>query len=608
MVLVVTEILSAFSLLAFVPILISWLVILAIAIILLLKRRIDVKAFARNFWIDIRKTHQALRPVEKFFLYAAGVIFLLVFIQGMVYPPNNWDSLTYHMARIPNWLSQNSLAPYPTHIIRQIYQPPFAEYMIMHADVLNRGDVFSASIQFFFFVFGLTAVSGIVKSLGLNRYYQLLAVFLCATLPEALLQASSTQNDVVECFFVLSTLYFVIKALKENSFRNHFFVGLSIALAVMTKATAYVYLAPILIYYAIAIIIKLPREKRFTPGGYAMMAALLVIALNTPRIIRNYQASGNIWGTTEQELSIYSNTSHSPASIASVVVKNAGLHLGILGVKHVATVSTRIITQLHQGAHIDVNNPGNTYGKTSFSAPIVGVVHEDSAPNLLHLFMIIIAVIALGIHFIKGKRDTGITILFWLIFLQILLFCAYLRWQPWNSRLHIPMFMLGCVLVAYAISISRILKAALYIITPVLFIYGIAVILRNETRPYLDMTNGKASFSTISRPRYQNYFNNLPEVYPEYAGVHQQISRDGYENIGLILGSNDFEYPLFADGFSTAIHPVSIMVHNYTKSSANGIKPVDCIVSTVTNAPFIDYNGRRYYNKDSGNKFIHLYQ
>jgi ABC-type uncharacterized transport system permease subunit len=44
-----------------------------------------------------------------------GVI-VLIFLSGCCYPPNNWDSMTYHMARIAHWVMNESIEPYPTHI------------------------------------------------------------------------------------------------------------------------------------------------------------------------------------------------------------------------------------------------------------------------------------------------------------------------------------------------------------------------------------------------------------------------------------------------------------------------------------------------------------
>ena len=62
---------------------------------------------------------------------------------ALVSPPNNYDSMTYHMARVVNWIQNRSVAHYPTHITRQLYSAPWAEYAIMHLQVLSGGDRFA---------------------------------------------------------------------------------------------------------------------------------------------------------------------------------------------------------------------------------------------------------------------------------------------------------------------------------------------------------------------------------------------------------------------------------------------------------------------------------
>ena len=604
----ITELLSAFHQLTFAGFFVSWCIVLGLIATYTFTKKNRAGAFAQACYISVKKTCKSLPLPEKVLLCGPCILLLLVFVQGIIYPPNNWDSLTYHLARIPHWLSQRSLAPYPTHIIRQIYQPPFAEYAILNLDILNHGDTFSASIQFSFFLFLLITIVQTAKKIGLSLYYQLLALFLAATLPEVLLQASSTQNDIVECFFVATAYYFTLKSIKENHFSNYLFLGLSAGLALLTKATGYIYLAPVLLYFGVAILIEIARYKKFLPLWYSIITVLIILTINTPTVLRNYKVSGNIWGTTTGELRSYSNEYVSPALVFSNVVKNAGLHIGIMGTQKPAHAADKVIYKLYSALHININQPGSNYGRSIYTSPLNGTDHEDSAPNFMQLALIIAACIFMGANFFKHKRNYAVTLLFWVIFFEGILFCAYLKWQPWHTRLHIPMFVLGCILTVYAASISRFFKMALSIMLPVIFIYATAIVLQNNIRPYIDMANGKPGIVTMLRPRYENYFNNQPDHYPEYAAITQNIEKSGFKNIGLILSANDFEYPLFTNCFSETINPVNIMVHNYTQSCVSAITQIDCIVSTNTDKPFIDYNGRRYYNNYGTNKFIYLYK
>jgi hypothetical protein len=110
--------------------------------------------------------------------------------------------------------------------------------------------------------------------------------------------------------------------------------------------------------------------------------------------------------------------------------------------------------------------------------------------------------------------------------------------------------------------------------------------------------------------RFEKRFSAIivPATYPEYKQIDEAIRASGYKNIGLIIGYNDWEYPLFADCYRRELNPVHIMVNNYTKNIKDVYANVDCIVSTNTNKPYIDYLGTRFYNQSTANKVIYIYK
>lgn len=612
LIIAITELLSALHAITYTGIFAAWTIITALNMLYLYTK----KQHAVLFWDKLKQrvvgVYKTLDALEKIFFYLTLFILLLVFVQGIIYPPNNWDSMSYHMARIPDWISHRSVMPYPTHIVRQLYQPPFAEYAIMHMDILNRSDYFSSVVQFFFLIFSAAAVVAIAKQPGLGRQYQLMVFILAATLPEALLQASGTQNDVVLCFFTLSCCYFAIKAIEQPVLKNYLFLGLSIAIGILTKATAYLYMAPVLLIFGVAFLKQIFSTKNFVVIWYSLIVILIVAAVNAPQYYRNYSVSGNMLGADKNELSMYSNEHMSPVLFLSAIEKNTGLQMGILGFNRIALTADSIIYKLNRAEHVNINDAGNNYGHSTYSTPIVGANHEDSAPNLLHFLLLIISAILICIYCIKNKKNTAILMLLLTVMLQASLICIYLKWQPWNSRLHITPFMLGMPLIGYAVTINRNFKnLVFYAAIPCVLLYAMLIVINNSTRPYYALIGGRPGITTKTpefNPRYQNYFNNIPGEYPEYSAVNDIINKHKHRNIGLILNPTDYEYPLFATCFSAEINPVNIRVKNYTKNVAMPITVVDCIVSTTLDRPFIDYNGKRFYNQNVSNHFIHLYE
>jgi hypothetical protein len=170
LVVLITELLSAFHAITFCGIFFSWLAVALAGGVLIYLQKQAALSFVTETKLKIAGRFTGLSRFEKFLLWCTLTILVLVSIQGVAYPPNNWDSMYYHMARIVFWISHHSLQPYPTHMITQIYQPPFAEYVILNFNLLNGADYFSNTVQFLFFIFSLTAITLIVKSFA-GIYY-----------------------------------------------------------------------------------------------------------------------------------------------------------------------------------------------------------------------------------------------------------------------------------------------------------------------------------------------------------------------------------------------------------------------------------------------------
>lgn len=593
-----TEFLSLFHELNYVCLFSCWSVSALILLGYLYQNKQKAIAFTRNLKADVKIKLADLKGVDRFFIIAVSIILLLIFTQGLLYPPNNWDAMTYHMARITSWISHQSLADYPTDITRQLYQSPFAEYVIMNFGLLTRSDIFSNLVQFFFLLFSLTAIISMLDFFGLSKQYKIIALVLAVTIPEVILQGSSTQNDIVVAFFILAALLFTLKIARDGGLINYLFFGLCIGLGMLAKGTAYIYLSPILLLFGIMILMKLIKSKSFNYLWYSFLAVVLVIGINAGHFSRNYHLSKSLLGVNKAESASYSNQKMSAKLLASSIIKNASIHMALMYAKPVEKFAGDKIKKLHQKVGIDINDPATNYRNMKFTTGGY-ITDEEGSANPFHFLLIVIAMAIIFVNFLRG-RSRVTPIVFWgIILLQALFFCLYLKWQPWHSRLHIPLFLISIPLVCYCLSIQKWFKNTFYVLSPILLIYGLLVILHTDRRPYTD---------TVFQSRYQKYFVGNPPLYKEYAAINKQTEQLNYKNIGLILGVDDWEYPLFSNCFSKEINPVYINVDNYSKIEPTDNSKLDCIISTTTNLPYIDYKGKRFINKTTHNKVIYLYE
>ncbi len=118
-------------------------------------------------------------------------------------PPQTWDTLNYHMARVAHWAQMASVRPYATGIEIQNSMPPGAEMLFLQPYVLASGDTWVNFVDWTAAWIAVLGVSLLAKQLGAGRRGQLLAAVFMAATPMTIVQASSTMTDIVLAVWLL---------------------------------------------------------------------------------------------------------------------------------------------------------------------------------------------------------------------------------------------------------------------------------------------------------------------------------------------------------------------------------------------------------------------
>ncbi len=599
----ITELTGMFKQLNFGGILLSWVVISILIMFSLYLFRDKRKLFLKH----IRLTLQAFLRAKKgkVAFYILITLLLLVCVQGLINPPNNWDSMTYHLSRIVAWMGQESLAHFPTHIQRQIYQPPFAEFVILHINVLSGSDYFANSVQFFFLLLCFPILLSLLDEMGIKKKSNWMVALLLFTIPNVVLQASSTQNDIVLSFFILSATNFALKSFREGKFTDYFYFGLSVGVAMLTKGTAYIFLAPVILFFGLATILKSFKFRKVSFIGFSIVAALLAITLNTGQFYRNQKLSENILGISEKENNRYVNQEMNAGVVVSNCLKNVSLHFGPYPISRISRVA---VIRLLEIFGLNADNPGTNWLEEPFIGASDFPSHEDTAANFSHFLLIFTSIVFIAIMWMKRRIpiDWKILLLIFTVTLQILLFSGYLRWQPWHSRLNAAGFMLSIPLIIYACQISALFARLLKIVIPIIVFYAFFLIVFNNSRPYLSAPPLTRDISVLDS-RDKKFYANKLMLFDEYEAIKEEITAKNFKNIGLILANEDWEYPLFRDVYTRPLRPVHILVTNITSAAPFPVESVDCIVATTMNTKFIEYKGKRYVNRSPENKYAWFY-
>lgn len=518
-----TEVFSVFGAITGLAFKLLWIVAFA-AVAVAFKRRIldGAPVFRRRFTVNFGQL-PVVYSVPTFF-----IAFVMLVI-ALVSPPNTYDSMTYHMARIAHWIQSGSLAPFSTSILRQLYQPPFSEFAALHLQLLSGGDYFANLVQWLALIASCAVVSLIVQEFGHDYKIQSFAVLLTATMPAVILQSASTQNDLLASFFVVAFFYFLLLAVKSQTAPEFVFAGLALGLAILTKGLGYIYCFPIGAFFVVTHFFKLGKnDQRVT---FAMRVALilaLAVTLNAGHYVRNTQTFGSPVSTGEDKLS---NRNMTPKMALANLVRNYSLHLGTSSF-YLNNLIHKTITDAF-GA--ELKNPDSTWRENEFS--VVISMQEDRAGNFIHCLLITLCIVLL--LFVRGDDKKYLYGAAFAVVTGFLLFVLLLKWQMWGSRLHLPVFLLGTALAT--IVVARIAPRAALPIAALAFMFALPFLIAGEPRHLI----GNDGTFALMQPRAPKYFDNLPDLEPYYRDATSFLKSREATEVGLFFEDNDYEYPLW---------------------------------------------------------------
>ena len=461
-------------------------------------------------------------------LWAVSLVWSIVLAIAVVYPPNNWDSMTYHMARIPSWIRQGSINFFPTETLLQLHQPPLAEWNILHFQILSGGDRFANTVQWVALVGCSIAASLIARELKQPFPVQVLALVIAATLPMGLLQGSSTQNDLVVSFWSLAFVLFALQYLRKPTVRRVSLCGLALGFALLTKGTAYAVAPPLaamlLLYGIIHTQGARPRVKLASAAVVILAIALL---LNSSHWTRNWEVFGHPFPPSNpRDLNAEVNVS----VMWSNLVRHAALHLGTPS-DRINAVTLDILRGI-LGDLIDI--PEATWPNQSLRIALSK--NEDLAGNFLHFWVLAASLLAIILFRRRSQFGTPTVYLALAIVLGMILYSILLRWDPWASRRHTTLFMLSAPIAA--VFVSRLGSTMRGDFTKIFLIMSVPWIFFNETRPIYS-GNGQSIFSV---DRIEAYFYPVPEIFQSYVDAVDYLREQSAKEIGI--DSSIYEYPI----------------------------------------------------------------
>lgn len=541
-----TETLSLFDALTFPHLLVFWAVAAMASAALYVATR-------RKYPPHPEPSRPRYTPGQGLLLAAILTIAATIGTVAFIGPPNTWDSMDYHMPRVLFWIQNRTVDFYPTHFTSQNQLAPGAEYAILHLHLLGGSDRLAGFVQGYAFVGCMVASAFLCARFGLGRTAALCSALFVATIPMGILEASSTYVDYVVTFWVMSFACFTLRP-EEPGRANRLSLilpGLTLGLAILTKGTAYLYAAPFLIRFAV---LEIGRRRLAAVTPLAACAALTLV-VNAPFYARCYDLCGNPLGITEtvvdREKNIKGgvvNDTFAPKAILSNLIRNTATHFHMTPSVAVNLAVEAAVVRIHELLGMDVDDRRTTWGTEVFRSSTHKRVPKNPAERrryrsdegVSNPFHFLLIVVSLGMVLGRKRLRTREGLLAYALGCAagFLLFCGYLKWQPYHSRLHLSFFVLSAPFVAAALfdtarNRTGILGQAL--ILTVLTGMAVPTLLFACERTLL------GEHSMLLKPRNDRYFW-FPHPKEPFTNAQRFLKDRKLDAVGLI--GADWEYPI----------------------------------------------------------------
>lgn len=554
-------------------------------------------------------THSAFRSLMP--LGAVGewcaililVILGITLVTALVSAPNNWDAMVYHLPRVMHWLQHQSISHYPSHVTRQLSLVGGAGYWVAHLQILGGSDRYAHLVQWLGFLGCLCSTSLLAHNLS-GRKAEWLAAFLCCTLPMAIMQASTAQTDLIASFWLSTLAYFILAVdrpqgslfglslnraqcfnqlfhdLHEHPFhRQWFWVTATLALALITKPTNWVFVLPLLAILWLRWW-EQARDAGFPGIGGALRAFGLTATVGIasfsvliPSLWRNYDTFGHIFGslgerTANPVLGLRPTLSHA--------LKTLALNLPIPGI-------WSAIDHLHtHWLHLSLADPRFNLGlpppydpNTSSWEAFFKVIapHEDFVGYPAYILLLGWAMLALGP--LRPRRspqpDLRVYLLILALLANLLGFWLLFKWQPWENRLLLPLAVLGVPIIATYLC-QWVDQPWHRLLVGILGLVAISYALTPIRHPLIALPSGaqEQSPSILTLSREALYFSGArKELYGPYQQVAALIHEHQCQRVGLVLVGESWEYPLWV----LLQHQAPVKIRHIAVENASAVLP-----------------------------------
>lgn len=194
-------------------------------------------------------------------LAVAFVFFIVITVILAIFTPvNSYDALCYHLARVPFWLSHGNLSHFEYPDTRIFVMPINSELLYSWVLIFLKDDWFLGLFSFFGYFISIFVLYNFLGALNFCERKKLWSVFIFSSLASVLVEASSTETEIIIGGLVLASIFLYFYGVKEDKRSPIFFSSLAYALAIGTKTPAIMAMVGCFVLYLLISFIYKKRD------------------------------------------------------------------------------------------------------------------------------------------------------------------------------------------------------------------------------------------------------------------------------------------------------------------------------------------------------------
>lgn len=229
-------------------------------------------------------------------LYIGFLVFILVsLILCLIMPITSADAQCYHGARSLFWVLQGSLNHFEVSDVRNLCLPINSEILYSWVLLFLKTDAFFGFFSFVGYLLSIISLYNILGFLGYCTRKKLWVIFILSSFASVLVQASSSETDIIISGLVTSCIFLFWYALKNNKKIPVFMASLAYALALGTKTTSIIAIPAI----ALILLVLCFYFKKFKHLGWFLGFGLInFMIFSSYNYIQNFIHFSNFMGPT----------------------------------------------------------------------------------------------------------------------------------------------------------------------------------------------------------------------------------------------------------------------------------------------------------------------